>query len=76
MGLRAARMEREEGGLTMAKIAFCFPGQGSLEAGMGRDIAEAVPEAMEVYEIASEAYPATTSSGGYCICGRSIRSMS
>ncbi len=32
-----------------------FPGQGSLEAGMGRDIAEAVPEAMEVYEAGSEA---------------------
>jgi [acyl-carrier-protein] S-malonyltransferase len=31
-------------------IAFCFPGQGSLEAGMGRQIAEAVPEAMEVFE--------------------------
>ena len=39
----------------MSKIAFCFPGQGSLEAGMGRDIAEAVPEAMEVYERGSEA---------------------
>lgn len=37
------------------KIAFCFPGQGSVERGMGRDIAEAVPEAMEVFEIASEA---------------------
>ena len=37
------------------KIAFCFPGQGSLEAGMGRDIARAVPEAMEVYRRASEA---------------------
>jgi [acyl-carrier-protein] S-malonyltransferase len=37
------------------KIAFCFPGQGSLEAGMGREIAEAVPEAMEVFERASEA---------------------
>jgi [acyl-carrier-protein] S-malonyltransferase len=36
-------------------IAFCFPGQGSLEPGMGRDIAEAVPEAMEVYERGSEA---------------------
>jgi [acyl-carrier-protein] S-malonyltransferase len=36
-------------------IAFCFPGQGSLEAGMGRDIAEAVPEAMEVFERGSEA---------------------
>jgi [acyl-carrier-protein] S-malonyltransferase len=32
-----------------------FPGQGSFEAGMGRDIAEAVPEAMEVYEAGSEA---------------------
>ena len=39
----------------MNKIAFCFPGQGSLEAGMGREIAEAVPEAMEVFRIASDA---------------------
>jgi [acyl-carrier-protein] S-malonyltransferase len=38
-----------------AKVAFCFPGQGSLEAGMGRDIAEAVPEAMAVFERGSEA---------------------
>jgi [acyl-carrier-protein] S-malonyltransferase len=37
------------------KIAFCFPGQGSLEAGMGREIAEAVPEAMAIFERASEA---------------------
>jgi [acyl-carrier-protein] S-malonyltransferase len=37
------------------KIAFCFPGQGSLERGMGRDIAEAVPEAMEVFERGSAA---------------------
>jgi [acyl-carrier-protein] S-malonyltransferase len=36
-------------------IAFCFPGQGSLEEGMGRDIAIAVPEAMEVYRVGSEA---------------------
>jgi [acyl-carrier-protein] S-malonyltransferase len=36
------------------KIAFCFPGQGSLEAGMGRDIAESVPEAMAVYERGSK----------------------
>ena len=39
----------------MSKIAFCFPGQGSLEAGMGRDIAEAVPAARDVYRIGSEA---------------------
>jgi [acyl-carrier-protein] S-malonyltransferase len=39
----------------MTKIAFCFPGQGSVEAGMGRDIAEAVPEAMAVIDESSEA---------------------
>jgi [acyl-carrier-protein] S-malonyltransferase len=33
-----------------SKIAFCFPGQGSFEAGMGRDVAEAIPEAKAVYE--------------------------
>src|SRR5262249_45500618 len=37
------------------KIAFMFPGQGSFEAGMGRDIALAVPEAMAVFEEGSEA---------------------
>jgi [acyl-carrier-protein] S-malonyltransferase len=37
------------------KIAFCFPGQGSLAQGMGKDIAESVPEAMEVYDSGSEA---------------------
>jgi [acyl-carrier-protein] S-malonyltransferase len=37
----------------MTKIAFMFPGQGSIEAGMGRDVAEAVPEAMAVYDEAS-----------------------
>jgi [acyl-carrier-protein] S-malonyltransferase len=42
--------EREE-----IMIAFCFPGQGSLEEGMGREIAMAVPEAMEVYRLGSEA---------------------
>ena len=39
----------------MTKIAFMFPGQGSLEAGMGKEIAEAVPEAMAVYERGSAA---------------------
>jgi [acyl-carrier-protein] S-malonyltransferase len=36
-------------------IAFCFPGQGSLAVGMGQEIAAAVPEAMDVFERASEA---------------------
>jgi [acyl-carrier-protein] S-malonyltransferase len=44
--------ERED---EMTKVAFCFPGQGSLEEGMGREIALAVPEAMEVYRVGSEA---------------------
>jgi [acyl-carrier-protein] S-malonyltransferase len=41
--------------MSAEKIAFCFPGQGSLHAGMGREIAQAVPEAMDVYRRASEA---------------------
>lgn len=39
----------------MTKIAFMFPGQGSYEAGMGHEIADAVPEAMAVYEAGSAA---------------------
>jgi len=39
----------------VSKIAFCFPGQGSLEAGMGRDVAEAIPAAMAVFERGSTA---------------------
>jgi [acyl-carrier-protein] S-malonyltransferase len=42
-------------GAGMTKIAFCFPGQGSLEQGMGRDVAAVVPEALDVYERGSEA---------------------
>jgi len=41
--------------MSSGKIAFCFPGQGSLQAGMGKAIAEAVPESMEVFRRASEA---------------------
>jgi [acyl-carrier-protein] S-malonyltransferase len=36
-------------------VAFCFPGQGSLAAGMGREVAAAVPEAMDVFDRGSEA---------------------
>jgi [acyl-carrier-protein] S-malonyltransferase len=39
----------------VSKIAFCFPGQGSIEAGMGRDIADAVPAARSVFERSSAA---------------------
>ena len=39
----------------MTKVAFCFPGQGSLEAGMGKDIAGAFSSAREVYRVGSEA---------------------
>src|SRR3954469_25596577 len=37
------------------KVAFMFPGQGSLEEGMGREIVEAVPEARQVFREGSEA---------------------
>jgi [acyl-carrier-protein] S-malonyltransferase len=43
-------MERE-----VSKVAFCFPGQGSLEPGMGREIAEQNAAAMWVFEEGSEA---------------------
>jgi [acyl-carrier-protein] S-malonyltransferase len=37
------------------KIAFCFPGQGSQNVGMGRAIAAEFPEARAAYDEASEA---------------------
>jgi len=39
----------------MSKIAFCFPGQGSLELGMGLEIAQSEPAAMRVIDQGSEA---------------------
>ena len=37
------------------KVAFCFPGQGSQDVGMGRAIAAEFPEARAAYDEASEA---------------------
>jgi [acyl-carrier-protein] S-malonyltransferase len=48
-------MDGGDGSVTQGKVAFCFPGQGSLEEGMGRDIAQAIPEAMRVFELGSDA---------------------
>jgi [acyl-carrier-protein] S-malonyltransferase len=36
-------------------VAFCFPGQGSLDVGMGRELASVVPESLDVFERASKA---------------------
>lgn len=39
----------------MTKPAFTFPGQGSQAVGMGRDLAEAYPEALAVFEEVDDA---------------------
>ena len=37
------------------RVAVVFPGQGSQSAGMGRELAEAYPECLDVFEAADEA---------------------
>jgi [acyl-carrier-protein] S-malonyltransferase len=44
-----------ENAMKRGLVAFCFPGQGSLAVGMGREVAEAVPEALDVFERSSAA---------------------
>jgi [acyl-carrier-protein] S-malonyltransferase len=52
VGLRLHDLVERQGKL---KIAFCFPGQGSQDVGMGRGFAEKFPEARAVFDEASEA---------------------
>jgi [acyl-carrier-protein] S-malonyltransferase len=45
----------DERSARIVKIAFCFPGQGSQDVGMGRAIAERFPAARAVYDEGSDA---------------------
>jgi [acyl-carrier-protein] S-malonyltransferase len=47
--------QRADAVVAVSGVAFCFPGQGSIEAGMGLEIAEASPAARDVFAQGSEA---------------------
>ena len=52
-GVGIVRDGMDEGAL-MAKIAFCFPGQGSQRVGMGSELVQQFPEAAAVFAEASD----------------------
>jgi [acyl-carrier-protein] S-malonyltransferase len=52
MGLCLRRLAQWE---AVVKVAFCFPGQGSQDVGMGKAFAEQFPESRAVYDEAAEA---------------------
>jgi [acyl-carrier-protein] S-malonyltransferase len=49
------RRGHEVGILDSQSVAFVFPGQGSQEVGMGRDLAESFPQAADIFKRADEA---------------------
>jgi [acyl-carrier-protein] S-malonyltransferase len=48
-------MDEGEERRLMGKVAFCFPGQGSQKVGMGKELADAYPEAAAVFDVAADA---------------------
>src|SRR3954454_16581510 len=55
MGLVCGGVDEGEERRLMGKVAFCFPGQGSQKVGMGKELANAYPEASAVFDRASDA---------------------